>query len=202
MRYLYLCFIVFALYSCKSEHERTVHTKKGEIIRYGNQGIDNREAAALFNKGLQSVEERDFYSAEEYFQKADSIEKDNSAILNALALTCEKFDNDEEAERIYTRIFSKDSSTIATYANYGRFLLYREQPKEANKLLLKGYKYTIESNKYPEPALIMNLAISYSELKDCKSAIKYAREAQEYAQNKDLKSRIAVIIQHIREKCQ
>ncbi|WP_026706355.1 tetratricopeptide repeat protein [Flavobacterium soli] len=185
-----LFFLITALQSCKNEKTKVVYTKKHEIINYGNTGIKDKKAAELFNEGLKNVENRDFYTAEEFFQKADAIEKDNTVILNSIALMSEKFSNYEEAELTYNRIFSNDTLSIITYINYGRFLVAQQKFEQGNQILLKGYQIAQHLNNSIDPLLLFNLSISYFYMKDCENAIKFIKLAKANAADEIFRKQI------------
>ena len=58
--------------------------------------------------------------------------------------------------------------------------------KKAKEILLKGKKFTTEKNLHTKSILLLNLAIAYNNLGDCKNGLKYSSEVLEISQDEKL----------------
>ena len=72
--------------------------------------------------------------------------------------------------------------------------------EKAKEILLKGKNFTSEKNLHTKSVLLLNLAIAYNNLGDCKNGLKYSSEALEISQNENFTD-FATKVKLESEKC-
>ncbi|RAR70623.1 tetratricopeptide repeat protein [Flavobacterium aciduliphilum] len=199
---IYTLLLILTLNSCKGQDENEVKYKNDskDVIFYKNSGIKDTTAHALFTEGLKKVESKDFEKAKEKFIEADKIEGRNPTILNAIAQAEARLGNIEKSNEISLNIISIDSTYTITYVNLGQNYMKSRDYKKAKEILLKGKKFTSEKNLHTKSVLLLNLAIAYSNLGDCKNGLKYSSEALEISQDEKFKD-FAMKVKLESEKC-
>ncbi len=182
---IYTLILILTLNSCKGQDENEVKYKKDakDVIFYKNAGIKDTTAHTLFTEGLEKVDNQDFEKAKEKFIEADKIEGRNPTILNAIAQAEARLGNIEKSNEISLNIISIDSTYTITYVNLGQNYMKIRDYEKAKEILLKGKKFTSEKNLHTKSVLLLNLAIAYSNLGDCKNGLKYSSEALEISQD-------------------
>lgn len=181
--------IILTLNSCKGQDKNQVknETDSNDIIYYQNSGIKDKNAKALFNEGLEKVENLNFEIAKEKFIEANKIESNNPIILNGIAQVESKMGNIEKSIEISLKIISIDSTYAQTYANLGQNYLRIGEYESARDILIKGMKFIDNGSSETKPVLFINLSVAYLNLGDCKNALKYSTEAIEISQNQKIK---------------
>jgi tetratricopeptide (TPR) repeat protein len=186
---IYLVIILITFQSCKKDSAKIIYNvdeKPREIIAHGNEKyIKDKNALELFEMGLSNIEYKDYEKAKEYFLKANEIEKNNIVILNCLALVESSMGNNQKSIEMLYKNISIDSSQINTYTNLGQNLMSEKKYIEANEILLLGLKKSIDPNLHQKSGLLLNLAISFKNLRQCDEALKYANEALAISQNNE-----------------
>jgi tetratricopeptide (TPR) repeat protein len=180
--------IILTLNSCKGQDENQVknETDSNDVIYYQNSGIKDKNAKALFNEGLEKVENLNFEIAKEKFIEANKIESNNPIILNGIAQVESKMGNIDKSIEISLKIISIDSTYAETYANLGQNYLRIGEYEKARDILIGGMKFIDNGSSETKPILFVNLAVAYLNLGDCKNALKYSNEAIEISQNQKI----------------
>ncbi len=185
---IYALIFILTLNSCKGQDENDIKYKTDtkDVIFYKNAGIKDKNAHSLFAEGLEKVDNQDFEKAKEKFIEADKIESRNPIILNAIAQTEASLGNIKKSNEISLNIISIDSTYTITYINLGQNYMSSRDYKKAKEILLKGKKFTTEKNLHTKSILLLNLAIAYNNLGDCKNGLKYSSEVLEISQDEKL----------------
>lgn len=182
---IYALIFILTLNACKDQDAKEIKYKidTKDVLFYKNTGIKDKTAHTLFAEGLELVDIQDFEKAKEKFLKADKIESRNPIILNAIALSEAKLENIEKSIGILLNIISIDSTYTKTYVNLSQNYMRNRDYEKAKEILLKGKKYTSNKDLHTKSVLLLNLAISYSNLGDCENGVKYSSEALEISQD-------------------
>ncbi len=185
---IYALIVILALNSCKGQNDGDVKYKADtkDVILYENEGIKNKTAKKIFGEGLVNVENEEFELAKVKFIEADKIENRNPIILNAIAQSEIRLGNTEKSNQLSIKIISIDSTYVETYINLGQNYMSSRNYEKAKEILLKGRKFTTDNNLRVKSILLINLAIAYNNLEDCKNGLKYSSEAIEISQDEQL----------------
>ena len=80
------------------------------------------------------------------------------------------------AEALYLRAISIDSNYRLSYLNYANYLRQKHQPERANSILLKAIQFN--RSDYDKGSIYHDLALLSIDLKNCDSAMEYAKKAR------------------------
>jgi tetratricopeptide (TPR) repeat protein len=188
MKKIIFFIIVLTFISCKKNDENEMIFKRNtkDVLFYNNLGVKNKSAQILFKEGLKNVEVEKFESAKVKFIEADKIEGRNPTILNAIAQTELRLGNIEKSNEMSLNILKIDSTHIETYVNLGSNYMSIKKYEQARDILQKGLKFTTQKNLRTKSILLINLAITYNNLRDFKNGLKYSNEALNISKNKDI----------------
>ena len=178
---LLLIIPLFLFFACNNAQntDKFLAPQKSVVVNE-NVFIKNSEAKELFEKGIELLENSDYSKAFDSFNKANQIEPNNVIILNALANLHNQFGNKPDAENLYKKAITLDSSYVISYVNYGKLLNQNKAFIEANKILIKGLKEKPSNSE--KASLYFNLMVTMVNIGECEKAKEYGRLAENNAE--------------------
>ena len=201
MRSPILIFCATVLIACgHSKPKVAVDKEKQEIIYYENIAIKNKNARAIFLKGLEKIQASNYSEAMEFFLKANNLEKNNAVILNAMGKTEASLDHSAIAESYYRRALQSDSGYVHTYINYA-LLLNKQKNYRAAEAQLRSIppKQGLDSTIYA--SWHFALAVSYFGQSRCAESMRQVEEAGNYVNREDLIRELRVFKQKVVNEC-
>jgi tetratricopeptide (TPR) repeat protein len=190
----------FLLFSCNQNENGNIQIAENAInIFTSTDGrISDTIANNLFIQSLELIKQKNFVAAKTFLLKADSIEKDNVIIVNALAETAYNLNKRAEAFKLYERSLAIDSNFWVTYSNYAGMLKQCGEYEKAISLLNKG-RSNFKTSKQ-RTHFYYALSSSYYYLRRCDSADIYIDSAMYYVKDAELKDHYLNCKKHLR-KC-
>ncbi|MCB0460990.1 MAG: hypothetical protein KDC74_13385 [Flavobacteriaceae bacterium] len=197
---LLLIIPIFFFFACNNvqNNNKYLAPQKSVIINE-NVLIKNSEAKELYEKGIELFEKSDYSNAFESFNKANQIEPNNVIILNALANLHNQFGNKSDAENLYKKAITLDSSYVISYVNYGKLLIQNKSFNEANEILIKGLNEKPSNSE--KASLYFNLMVTMVNTGECEKAKEYGRLAENNAEITEQKEDILYWIAKIDSYC-
>ncbi|RUT69838.1 tetratricopeptide repeat protein [Flavobacterium cupreum] len=184
----YLFLFVSVFISCLEKNKKKIKykTETKDVLFFENRGIKNERARKIFVAGLEDVEIEDFESAKKKFTQADEIENKNPIILNAISQSEIRLGNVQKSIEILLSILLIDSTYLPTYVNLGQNYMQTKDYEKAKEILLKGGKFATDKDLDTKSVLLLNLSITYNNLGDFKTGLKYSNEVIKISQNTKL----------------